>query len=86
MKYLTILILCFFLSGISVLTFADDPAQVKQPEQKIEAEAVEEGELMKEARELPSTLITDEEEKSKVMKEVEELREGYVYDDVDLND
>jgi len=86
MKYLTILTLCFFLIGISVLTFADDPAQVKQPEQKIEAEAVEEGELMKEARELPSTLITDEEEQNNVMKEAEELREGYRYDDVDLSE
>ena len=86
MKYLTISILCFFLMGISVFTFADDPAQVKQPEQKIGAEAVEEGELMKEARELPSTLITDEEEQSKSMKEAEELRKGYVYDDVDFTD
>ena len=81
MKYLTILTLCFFLIGISVLTFADDPAQVKQPEQMIETEAVEEGELIKEARELPSTLITDEEEQSNVMKEVEKLIEGYVYDE-----
>ena len=81
MKYLTILTLCFFLIGISVLTFADDPAQVKQPEQMIETEAVEEGELIKEARELPSTLITDEEEQSNVMKEVEKLIDGYVYDE-----
>jgi hypothetical protein len=81
MKYLTIVILCLFLVSISVFTFADDPTQVKQPEQKIEAEAVEEGELMKEAREFPSTLMTDEEERSKVMKEVEELIEGYRYEE-----
>ncbi len=81
MKYLTILTVCFFLAGISVLTFADDPAQVKQPEQMIETEAAEEGKLMQEARELPSTLITDEEEQSRIMKEVDKLKEGYVYDE-----
>jgi hypothetical protein len=80
MKHLTILLLCLFLVSISV-AFADDPAQVEQPEQMIETEAAEEGKLMQEARELPSTLITDEEEQSKVMKEVEELREGYRYVD-----
>ena len=86
MKHVTILIFCFFLVSISVLTFADDPVQVKQPEQKVEAESAEQGNLIKEARELPSTLITDEEERSKDMKEVEELRKGYVYDDVDFDD
>jgi hypothetical protein len=85
MKYVTILALSFFLASISVVAFADDPTQVKQPEQKIEAEAVEEGELMKEARELPSTLMTDEDEHSRVMKEVEELIEGYRYEE-DLSD
>ncbi|UCH80979.1 MAG: hypothetical protein JSW20_14785 [Nitrospiraceae bacterium] len=81
MKYLTILTVCLFLISIPLLIFADDPAQVKQPEQEIEAVTNEEGELMKEARELPSTLITDEEEQSNVMKEVEELIEGYRYDE-----
>ena len=78
MKHVTILILSLFLISISV-AFADDPAQVKQPEQKIETKAVDEGKLIQEARELPSTLITDEEEHSRVMKEVEELIEGYRY-------
>jgi hypothetical protein len=81
MKHLTILILSLFLISISVLTFAADPAQVKQPEQTIEAEAAEEGKLMKMARELPSTLITDEEKQSRVMKEIEELQERYIYDE-----
>ena len=81
MKHLTILILSLFLISISVLTFAADPAQVKQPEQKIDAEAAEEGKLMKVARELPSTLITDEEKQSRVMKEIEELQERYIYDE-----
>ena len=85
MKHLTILILCLFLVSISVLTFADDPAQVKQPEQKIDTESAEKGELMQEARELPSTLITDEEEHSRIMKEVQELQEGYRYEE-DLSD
>jgi hypothetical protein len=83
MRHVTILILCLFLISISVFTFADDPTQAKQPEQKIEA--VSEGELIKEARELPSTLMTDEEEHSRVMKEVEELIEGYRYEE-DLSD
>jgi hypothetical protein len=78
MKHLTILALCLFLISISVVAFAEQPAQVIQPEQDI---ATEEGELIKEARELPSTLITDEEERSKVMREVEELRGRYVYEE-----
>jgi septal ring factor EnvC (AmiA/AmiB activator) len=82
---MTILILCLFLISISVLTFADEPAQLKQPEQKIDTVAAEEGELMQEARELPSTLITDEEEQSRIMKEVKELQEQYRFDD-DSND
>ncbi len=68
-----------------MIAFAEQPAQVIQPEQEIATEAAEEGELIKEARELPSTLITDEEERSKVMREVEELKAGYVYDE-DLTD
>ncbi len=80
MKHLTILILCLFLISISV-AFADDPAELKQPEQKIDTQAAEEGELMQEARELPSTLITDEEEQSSVMKEIDKLKESYVYDE-----
>jgi len=81
MKHVTILALCIFIISISVVAFADEPAQVKQPEQMIETEAAEEGKLMQEARELPSTLITDEEEQSRIMKEVDELKEGYVYDE-----
>lgn len=80
MKHITIFILCLFLISISV-AFADDPAELKQPEQKIDTEAAGEGELMQEAREIPSTLITDEEEQSRIMKEVDELKEGYVYDE-----
>lgn len=68
-----------------MIAFAEQPAQVIQPEQDIATEAAEEGELIKEARELPSTLITGEEERSKVMREVEELKAGYVYDE-DLTD
>lgn len=83
MKHLTILALCLFLISISVVAFAEQPAQVIQPEQDI---ATEEGELIKEARELPSTLITDEEERSKVMIEVEELRGRYVYDEDPMED
>lgn len=85
MKHLTILALCLFLISISMIAFAEQPAQVIQPEQDIATEAAEEGELIKEARELPSTLITGEEERSKVMREVEELKAGYVYDE-DLTD
>ena len=81
MKHVTILALCIFIISISVVAFADDPAQLKQPEQMIETEAAEEGNLMQEARELPSTLITDEEEHSRIMKEVEELQEQYRYDE-----
>ncbi len=40
---------------------------------------------MQEARELPSTLITDEEKQSRIMKEVEKLIEGYRYEE-DLSD
>jgi len=80
MKHMTILILCLFLISISV-AFAADPAELAHPEQKIDTEAAEEGELMQEARELPSTLITDEEEQSSVMKEIDKLKEGYVYDE-----
>ncbi len=80
MKHLSILILCLFLISISV-AFADDPAELKQPEQKIDTQAAEEGELMQEARELPSTLITDKEEPSNVMKEIEELQDQYRFDE-----
>ncbi|MHA2220163.1 MAG: hypothetical protein ACXACY_30140 [Candidatus Hodarchaeales archaeon] len=85
MKHVTILALCFFLISISVIAFADQPAQVNQTEQDIATEAAEEGQIMKEAKKLPSTLITDEEALSNVMREVEELKAGYVYDE-DLTD
>ena len=80
MKHMTILILCLFLISISV-AFAADPVELTQPEQKIDTEAADEGELMQEARELPSTLITDKEEQSNVMKEVEELQDQYRFDE-----
>jgi hypothetical protein len=86
MKHVTILALCFFLMSISVVAFAEQPAQVIQPEQDIATEAAEEGELIKEARELPSTLITDEEGRSKVMREVEESKGRYVYDEDPMED
>jgi sensor histidine kinase regulating citrate/malate metabolism len=81
MKHITLLVLCIFLISLSVTAFAADPSQVKPTEQKMETEAAEKGEMIKEAKELPSTLITDQEERSKVMQEVEELREGYVYEE-----
>jgi hypothetical protein len=59
MKHMTILALCLFLISISVVAFAEQPAQVIQPEQDIATEAAEEGELIKEARELPSTFDED---------------------------
>ena len=36
MKYVTILALSLFLVSISVVAFADEPVQVKQPEKSIE--------------------------------------------------
>ena len=81
MKQITLLVLCVFLVSLSVAAFAADPSQVEQTEKKMETEAAEKGEMIKEAKELPSTLITDEEERSKVMREVEELQEGYVYEE-----
>jgi hypothetical protein len=81
MKHLTILILCLFLTGIAGLTFAADPAQVKQPEQKIDTEAAEEGELIQEAREFPTTFMREQEERYRIMQEVEELQEQYRYDE-----
>jgi hypothetical protein len=86
MKYVSLLALCLFLISISVVTFAEEPAQVNQQEQDIASETPEESQMMKEAREFPSTLITDEEERSKVMREVEELKDTYVYDEDLLDD
>jgi hypothetical protein len=37
--------------------------------------------MIEEAKDLPSTLITGEEKRSSTMQEVEELKEGYVYDE-----
>ncbi len=85
MKYVTMLTLSLFLVSMSVFSFASEPVQVKQPEQKIETEASGKGEYIKEAKELPSTMMMGEEKRSGVMQEVEELREGYVYDE-DLQD
>jgi TolA-binding protein len=81
MKHITLLVLCVFLISLSVAAFAADPSQVKPTEQKMETESAEKGEMIKEAKELPSTLITDQEERSKVEREIEELKEGYVYDE-----
>jgi hypothetical protein len=81
MKSLTILTLCLFLMGISVVALADEPAQVDQPEQSITTEAAEEGQLTQEAKELPSTLMIGEEKRSSVMQEVEELKGRYIYEE-----
>jgi septal ring factor EnvC (AmiA/AmiB activator) len=81
MKHVTIIALCFFLISLSMIAFADQPAQVNQPEQDIATEAAEEDQITKEAARLPSTLITDEEAWSKVMREVEELKSEYVYEE-----
>lgn len=81
MKYVTIITLCLFVMGLSITALAEEPSQMKQEEQKMESEAAEKGQKIQEAKELPSTLMIGEEERSKVMQEVEELREGYVYDE-----
>ena len=85
MKYVTILALSLFLVSISVVAFADEPVKVKQPEKSIETEATGEDQLMREAKGFPSTLMTGDEKRSSTMQEVEELQEGYVYDE-DLQD
>ena len=85
MKYITLVALCLFVMGLSITALAEEPSQMKQEEQKIESEAAEQGQNIQEAKDLPSTLITGEEKRSGAMQEVEELREGYVYDE-DLQD
>lgn len=64
-----------------MIAFADQPAQVNLPEQDIATESSETDKTMEEAKRLPSTLITDEESRSNVMREVEKLKDGYVYDE-----
>jgi hypothetical protein len=86
MKHVTLLALCLFLISISIVAFAEQPAQVDQQEQDIASETLEEGQIMEEAKEFPSTLITDVEERSKVMREVEELKDRYIYDEDLHND
>jgi hypothetical protein len=81
MKYVTIAVLCLFAMGLSITVLAEEPSQMKQEEQKMESEATPESQKILEAKDFPSTLITGEEERSKVMQEVEELKEGYVYDE-----
>ena len=81
MKYVTIIALCLFVMGLSLTVFAEEPSQMKQDEQKMESGAAEEGQKIQEAKDLPSTLITGEEKQPSYMQEVEELREGYVYDE-----
>jgi hypothetical protein len=81
MKYVTIVALCLFVMGLSITALAEEPSQMKQDEQKIESEAAEEGQKIQEAKDLPSTLITGEEKRPSYMQEVEELQEGYVYDE-----
>ena len=83
MKYVTMLALSLFLVSISAIAFADEPVQVKQPEKSIETEAAGEDQLMREAKGLPSTLMTGEEERSSIMQEVEELRPIYQYQNKD---
>ena len=80
MKHVTILALCIFIISISVVAFADQPAQVNQQEQDMATETTGEVQMMKEARKFPSTLITGEEEQSKFKQEVEE-EAAYVYDE-----
>ena len=58
MKYVTIIALSLFIAGISMVAFAEEPAQMKQQEQKIESQAAEEGQKIQEAKDFPSTLIT----------------------------
>jgi hypothetical protein len=86
MKYLSILALCIFIISISVITFAEQPAQIDQPKQDTATEEAEESPIMEEAKRLPSTLMTDEEARSKVMREVEELKDSYVYDEDPMED
>jgi predicted nucleic acid-binding Zn-ribbon protein len=81
MKYMTIIALCLFVMGISVVAFAEQPAQVNQQEQKIESEAAAQGETMQEAKDLPSTMMTGEEKRPSYMQEVEELQDRYVYEE-----
>ena len=85
MKYITLVALCLFVMGLSITALAEEPSQMKQEEQKIESKAAEQGQNIQEAKDFPSTLITGEEKRSGAMQEVEELREGYVYDE-DLQD
>ena len=86
MKYVTILALSLFLVSISAIAFADEPVQVKQPEKSIETEAAGEGQIMREAKGFPSTLMTGEEERSSANQEVIELQEGYVYEESNQDD
>jgi len=86
MKYITIVALCLFVMGLSITALAEEPSQMKQEKQQLQKEAVEEVQVIQEAKELPSTLMTGEEKRSSTMQEVEELREGYVYDEDPLAD
>jgi hypothetical protein len=81
MKYITIIALCLFVMGISMFAFAEQPAQVNQQEQNIDIETDKEGQTIQEAKDLPSTMMTGEEKQPSYMQEVEELQEGYVYDE-----
>ena len=71
MKHVTILVLCIFLISISVVAFAEQTAQDKQPERNMAAETEKEDQ-MKEARMLPGTLISDEEGAPKFKLDIEE--------------
>jgi hypothetical protein len=81
MKYVTILVLSIFLISISAVAFADQPAQVYQPEQDIATETEEKGKIMEEAKTFPSTLMSGEEVQENFKQEVEEDRVPYVYDE-----
>ena len=81
MKYITLVALCLFVMGVSITALAEEPSQMKQQEQKMQSEAVEKGQTIQEAKELPSTLITGEEKRSSANQEVIELQEGYVYEE-----
>jgi len=86
MKYVTIITLCLFVMGLSITALAVDPSQMKQGEQKIESEAAMEGQNIQEAKDFPSTLMTGQEKRPSYMQEVEELQQGYVYEDEPQDD
>jgi hypothetical protein len=86
MKYITIAALCLFVMGLSITALAEEPSQMKQEKQQLQSEAVEDVQVIQEAKELPSTLMAGEEKRSSADQDVLELQEGYVYDADPLDD